>query len=134
MKLELCPVHGQVTRSLKGKYSFFLSEIHRDRRSVCHLFLKVSDEALLKACDIISLMLAKRPDVKAHMVKKGCHVMIIGKDEETCDLPEFAHICNCEDSIKYWNWRARGFGERRKMNFHPVAEKRICWHCRRINM
>ena len=36
--------------------------------------------------------------------------MIIGKDEETCDLPEFAHICNCEDSIKYWNWRARGFG------------------------
>ena len=70
----------------------------------------MSDEALLKACDIISLMLAKRPDVKAHMVKKGCHVMIIGKDEETCDLPEFAHICNCEDSIKYWNWRARGFG------------------------
>ena len=36
--------------------------------------------------------------------------MVIGKDEETCDLPEFAHICNCEDSIKYWNWRARGFG------------------------
>ena len=71
---------------------------------------RVSDEALLKACDIISLMLAKRPDVKAHMVKRGCHVMVIGKDEETCDLPEFAHICNCEDSIKYWNWRARGFG------------------------
>ena len=36
--------------------------------------------------------------------------MVIGKEEETCDLPEFAHICNCEDSIKYWNKRARGFG------------------------
>ena len=28
----------------------------------------------------------------------------------SCDIPEFKHICNCEDSIKYWNWRARGFG------------------------
>ena len=36
--------------------------------------------------------------------------MVIGKDEETCDLPEFAHICNSPDSIAYWNWRARGFG------------------------
>lgn len=44
------------------------------------------------------------------MVKKGCHVMVIGKDEDTCDLPEFAHICNSPDSIAYWNWRARGFG------------------------
>ena len=41
MKLELCPVHGQVTGIPEGKkYSFFLSEIHRDRRSVCHLFRK----------------------------------------------------------------------------------------------
>lgn len=36
--------------------------------------------------------------------------MVIGKDEDTCDLPEFAHICNSPDSIAYWNWRARGFG------------------------
>lgn len=111
MKLELCPVHGQVTGIPEGKNipSFYQKYIEREGLYVTSSG-KVSDEALLKACDIISLMLAKRPDVKAHMVKKGCHVMIIGKDEETCDLPEFAHICNCEDSIKYWNWRARGFG------------------------
>lgn len=111
MKLELCPVHGQVTGIPEGKNipSFYQKYIETEGLYVTSSG-KVSDEALLKACDIISLMLAKRPDVKAHMVKKGCHVMVIGKDEETCDLPEFAHICNCEDSIKYWNWRARGFG------------------------
>ena len=111
MKLELCPVHGQVTGIPEGKNipSFYQKYIETEGLYVTSSG-KVSDEALLKACDIISLMLAKRPDVKAHMVKKGCHVMIIGKDEETCDLPEFAHICNCEDSIKYWNWRACGFG------------------------
>ena len=111
MKLELCPVHGQVTSITEGKNipSFYQKYIETEGLYVTSSG-KVSDEALLKACDIISLMLAKRPDVKAHMVKKGCHVMVIGKDEETCDLPEFAHICNCEDSIKYWNWRARGFG------------------------
>ena len=111
MKLELCAVHGQVTGIPEGKNipSFYQKYIETEGLYVTSSG-KVSDEALLKACDIISLMLAKRPDVKAHMVKKGCHVMIIGKDEETCDLPEFAHICNCEDSIKYWNWRARGFG------------------------
>lgn len=111
MKLELCPVHGQVTGIPEGKNipSFYQKYIETEGLYVTSSG-KVSDEALLKACDIISLMLAKCPDVKAHMVKKGCHVMIIGKDEETCDLPEFAHICNCEDSIKYWNWRARGFG------------------------
>ena len=111
MKLELCPVHGQVTGIPEGKNipSFYQKYIETEGLYVTSSG-KVSDEALLKACDIISLMLAKRPDVKAPMVKKGCHVMVIGKDEETCDLPEFAHICNCEDSIKYWNWRARGFG------------------------
>ena len=111
MKLELCPVHGQVTGIPEGKNipSFYQKYIETEGLYVTSSG-KVSDEALLKACDIISLMLAKRPDVKAHMVKKGCHVMIIGKDEETCDLPEIAQICNCEDSIKYWNWRARGFG------------------------
>ena len=88
MKLELCPVHGQVTGIPEGKNipSFYQKYIETEGLYVTSSG-KVSDEALLKACDIISLMLAKRPDVKAHMVKKGCHVMIIGKDEETeCDI------------------------------------------------
>lgn len=111
MKLEACPVRGTVTGIPSGKNipSFYKKYIETEGLYVT-TSEKVSDEALLKACDIISLMLAKRADVKTHMVKKGCHVMIIGKDEATCDLPEFAHICNSPDSIAYWNWRARGFG------------------------
>lgn len=111
MKLEACPVRGTVTDIPTGKNipSFYKKYIETEGLYVTSSE-RVSDEALLKACDIISLMLAKRADVKAHMVKKGCHVMIIGKDEATCDLPEFAHICNSPDSIAYWNWRARGFG------------------------
>lgn len=60
---------------------------------------KVRDEALEKAYEIVSLMLAKRPDVKQYMVSKGCHVMIIGEHEEVCDLPEYAHICNTPENI-----------------------------------
>lgn len=70
----------------------------------------VSDEALHKASEIIRMMLSKREDIKSYMIGEGCHSMIIGKNEETCDLPEFAHICNSSDSIDYWNKRARGFG------------------------
>lgn len=109
--LKISPVHGPVTVIPDGKNipSFYKKYVEAEGLYVVSS-AQVSDEALFKACDIMSLMLAKRPDVKEYMVKKGCHVMVIGKNEETCDLPEFAHLCNCEDSIKYWNWRARGFG------------------------
>ncbi len=72
--------------------------------------IHVKDQALWKAHQIISLMLSKRPDVKAKMVEKGCHVMILGEHEEVCDLPEYAHICDTPENISFWNKRARGFG------------------------
>ena len=111
IKLEVCPVRSEVTAVPKGKgiHPFYKKYIETEGLYVTSSD-KVADEALLKACDILSLMLSKRPDVKAHMVEQGCHVMIIGRDEETCDIPEFAHICTTPDSIKFWNWRARGFG------------------------
>lgn len=111
MKLEACPTSGKITGIPEGKNipSFYKKYVEAEGLYVTSSE-RVSDEALLKACDIISLMLAKRPDVKEYMVKQGCHVMVIGKDEATCDLPEFAHICNSPDSIAYWNRRARGFG------------------------
>jgi len=70
----------------------------------------VRDEALMKARRVITRLLSKQPEVKDHMVKKGCKVMIIGEKEEVCDLPEYAHICNNPENIAYWNKRARGFG------------------------
>lgn len=70
----------------------------------------VSDEALIRAQRVITGMLSKRPDVKQVMVENGCKVMIIGRNEEVCDLPEYAHICNSPENRAYWNKRARGFG------------------------
>lgn len=69
----------------------------------------VQDEALIRAGKVIAQILSKRLDVKDYMVSKGCRVMIIGANEEVCDLPEYARICT-PDSTAYWNKRARGFG------------------------
>ena len=52
--------------------------------------------------------------------------MIIGKDEEVCDIPEYAHICDTPENIAYWNWRARGLEGLLNMILVPVAEKRMC--------
>lgn len=70
----------------------------------------VSDETLIQAQRVITVMLSKRPDVKRVMVESGCKVMIIGRNEKVCDLPEYAHICDTPENIAYWNKRARGFG------------------------
>lgn len=69
----------------------------------------VQDEALVRASKVVTQILSKRSDVKDYMVSKGCRVMIIGANEEVCDLPEYARICT-PDSTAYWNKRARGFG------------------------
>lgn len=70
----------------------------------------VEDSALTKTAEVIRLMLAKRPDVRERMVKKGCYTMILGRDEQVMDLPEYAFMRTSQDSIDYWNRRARGFG------------------------
>ena len=66
MKLELYPVRGEVTSIPERKNipSFYKKYIETEGLYVTSSE-KVSDEALLKACDIISLMLSKRPDVKS---------------------------------------------------------------------
>jgi len=102
---------AQVTAPPADKHfnSFYKKYLDVDGLSVVSS-AAVSDSALIKTAEVIRMMLAKRPDVKKEMVDKGCYVMILGKHEEVCDLPEYKKICNCPDSIKYWNWRARGFG------------------------
>lgn len=70
----------------------------------------VHDEALIRVGKVISLMFSKRFDVKQMMIEKRCKVMIVGEDEEVCDLPEYAHICDTPEHVAYWNRRARGFG------------------------
>ena len=49
----------------------------------------VADEALHRACDKISLMLNNMPMARNALVRRGAEMHIIGRDEQTSDLPEF---------------------------------------------
>lgn len=66
----------------------------------------VNDYALKEAAFLIEQMLANRPDVKQAMISSGSRMLIIGYDQYTTDLPEFAHF----QPKDYWDARARGTG------------------------
>jgi hypothetical protein len=93
---------------------------------------KVSDAAMLVARDIVTHMLAKRPDVRQAMIAQGFRVAIMAESESTTDLPEqrdwkkptiddrrltdgeranYARIAAMTDK-EYWDGRARGMGGR----------------------
>ena len=111
IRLEPCPRQVAVTPIPEGKQipAFYKKYAEADGLYVT-ASANVRDEALQQACHLMTLMLAKRPDVKRKMIQRGCHVMIIGEKENTCDLPEYSHICDTPENISYWNKRARGFG------------------------
>lgn len=71
---------------------------------------KVRDAALLSARITVLELMAKRDDIRKALIAKRFRIMIIGENEEVCELPEYAPICNTPENIKFWNWRARGFG------------------------
>lgn len=80
---------------------------------------QVSNMALNTAAGILEAMLSKKEVLKALTDRKS-YVMIIGANEQTCDMPEYADICSSPDSIAYWNKRARGFGDDNGTN-RPTA-------------
>jgi hypothetical protein len=49
----------------------------------------VADEALRQGCEKVSLMLKNIPMVRNVLVRRGAELHIIGRDEQTSDLPEF---------------------------------------------
>ncbi|MGH9721312.1 MAG: amino acid permease [Bryobacteraceae bacterium] len=91
---------------------------------------KVPDAALLVARDIVIHMLAKRPDVRAELVKKNWRIGVMAQTEMTTDIPEHRNLkkprpdafnltagerANYERIEKmtdkeYWDGRARGLG------------------------
>lgn len=66
----------------------------------------VSDFALKEAAFLVDLMLAKRPDVRQAMIQSGSRLVVIGYQEFTTDIPEYAHL----KPKDYWDARARGLG------------------------
>ena len=70
----------------------------------------VDDNALYAAKGIIDDMLSKDKKVAQYMVSKGCKVMIIGANDQVCDLPEYRHLATSPEQRDFLNKRARGFG------------------------
>jgi hypothetical protein len=66
----------------------------------------VADEALERTFEIVTHLLAGRPDVLEVMVKHGTRLIIIGKDQVYTDMPEYRNNPNPD----YLNERVRGTG------------------------
>jgi hypothetical protein len=67
---------------------------------------EVADEALQRDYDIVTHMLAGRPDILHEMVVSGTRLIIIGKDQHYTDMPEYRH----DPNPAYLNERVRGTG------------------------
>ncbi len=65
---------------------------------------EVADLALQRAYEIVSHMLAGRPDVLKALADSGMYLVIIGKDQVYTDLPEHRNAANPD----YLNERVRG--------------------------
>lgn len=66
----------------------------------------VADLALQRTYEIVTHMLAGRPDVLSAMVSNGMYLIIIGKDQVYTDMPEYSRHPN----PAYQNERVRGTG------------------------
>jgi alpha-glucosidase len=67
---------------------------------------EVADAALQRTQNIVTHMLAGRPDVAAAMITNGMYLIIIGKDQVYTDMPEYRNHPN----PAYQNERVRGTG------------------------
>ena len=67
---------------------------------------EVDDAALQRTYDIVTHLLAGRPDVLEAMAKHGTRLIIIGKDQVYTDMPEYRNSPN----PAYLNERVRGTG------------------------
>ena len=67
---------------------------------------EVADRALQRTYEIVTHMLAGRPDVLKAMVERGMYLVVIGKDQVYTDLPENRNARNPD----YLNERVRGTG------------------------
>jgi hypothetical protein len=115
------PLPGQTTPKVTPPPEAFFERYKPKDREAARVFYKkhldmeglaiaaggeIADEALERTHDIVSHMLAGRPDILAAMRKFGTRLIIIGKDQVYTDMPEYR---NHPDPV-YQNERVRGTG------------------------
>ncbi len=93
---------------------------------------KVNPYALKEAAFLVDMMLEKRPDVRAAMIRSGARMCVMAHDEFTTELPEFARMAR--ETMKafpdvaakdYWDARARGLGGSETDALCSVAEENL---------
>jgi len=67
---------------------------------------KVNDFALLEAAYLLGKMLDGRDDILQALVRNKVRVVVMARDEFTCDIPEHSDL----KPRAYWDKRARGLG------------------------
>jgi len=67
---------------------------------------EVADRALQRTYEIVTHMLAGRPDILQAMAERGMYLIIIGKDQVYTDMPEYRNSRNPD----FQNERVRGTG------------------------
>src|SRR5689334_12227415 len=122
--LNLCfvaaPAAGELPAVTSPPDSFFQLVRERDRDAARQFYKKyldvqgmpvlasaeVSDLALQRTYDLVTHLLAGRPDIIHSMVSNGMYLIIIGKDQVYTDMPEYRNHPN----PAYQNERVRGTG------------------------
>ncbi len=93
---------------------------------------KVNPYAIKEAAYLVDLMLAKRPDVRAAMIRSGARLCVLAHSEFTTDQPEFTKLS--QNPLKqftgisgrdYWDARARGMGGSERDPFCSCAEENL---------
>jgi alpha-glucosidase len=97
-------VHAQDREAARGFYKKYLEV---DGMPVV-ASEEVADAALMRTREIVTHMLAGRPDVVQAMVKNGMYLIIIGKDQVYTDMPEYRN----HPDPTFQNERVRGTGGR----------------------
>ncbi len=82
---------------------------------------RVEPRALQVAAQVVQGMLASRADLLAVLRAAGVRVAVIGRDELTTDLPEYADLRPRE----HWNARTRGLGATRQRLVCSAAEENL---------
>ena len=93
---------------------------------------RVSPFALREAAYVVDRMLARRPDVRAAMIKSGARLCIMAHDEYTTDLPEWAWLADEPEpgfetmsTRDYRDARARGMGGSPTDPYCSCAEENV---------
>ena len=94
------PEDLQVYRDFYKKYLDVMGHACGGRRK------RVADAALYRTHEIVTHMLAGRPDIVQGLLDRNMYLVIIGKDQGYCDLPENRNVPNKD----YMNERVRGTG------------------------